>query len=80
MGKSLRAASPVVAYIPLSPPWSESLYNHRCELISFLLIRVLQNLLAKNARRLTLFVDKCNINNNYKIIDMLSYYNSNKTR
>ena len=28
----------------------------RCELISFLLIRVLQNLLAKDARRLTLFV------------------------
>ena len=28
----------------------------RCGLISFLLIRVLQNLLAKDARRLTLFV------------------------
>ena len=32
------------------------IYTCRCELISFLLIRVLQNLLAKDARRLTLFV------------------------
>ena len=35
------------------------LYPCRCELISFLLIRVLQNLLAKDARRLTLFVHRC---------------------
>ena len=32
------------------------IYTCRCELISFLLIQVLQNLLAKDARRLTLFV------------------------
>ena len=31
------------------------IYTCRCELISFLLIQVLQNLLAKDARRLTLF-------------------------
>ena len=35
---------------------SAHIYTCRCELISFLLIRVLQNLLAKNARRLTLMV------------------------
>ena len=35
---------------------SAHIYPCRCELISFLLIRVLQNLLAKDARRLTLFV------------------------
>ena len=35
---------------------SAYIYTCRCELISFLLIRVLQNLLAKDARRLTLFV------------------------
>ena len=34
------------------------IYTCRCELISFLLIQVLQNLLAKDARRLVLFV--CN--------------------
>ena len=32
------------------------IYTCRCELISFLLIQVLQNLLAKDARRLTPFV------------------------
>ena len=36
------------------------IYPCRCELISFLLIRVLQNLLAKDARRLTLFVYRYN--------------------
>ena len=35
------------------------IYTCRCELISFLLIQVLQNLLAKDARRLTLFVHRC---------------------
>jgi len=35
---------------------SAHIYTCRCELISFLLIQVLQNLLAKDARRLTLFV------------------------
>lgn len=35
---------------------SAHIYTCRCELISFLLIRVLQNLLAKDARRLTPFV------------------------
>jgi hypothetical protein len=35
---------------------SAHIYTCRCEPISFLLIRVLQNLLAKDARRLTLYV------------------------
>ena len=35
---------------------SAHIYTCRCEPISFLLIQVLQNLLAKDARRLTLFV------------------------
>ena len=35
---------------------SVRIYTCRCELISFLLIQVLQNLLAKDARRLTLYV------------------------
>ena len=43
-------------YTALSCVESVRIYTCRCELISFLLIRVLQNLLAKDARRLTLFV------------------------
>ena len=43
-------------YTALSCVESVRIYPCRCELISFLLIRVLQNLLAKDARRLTLFV------------------------
>ena len=42
-------------YTACSPMESAHIYTCRCELISFLLIRVLQNLLAKDARRLTLF-------------------------
>ncbi len=47
-------------YTALSAMESAHVYTCRCELISFLLIRVLQNLLAKDARRLTLFVRKWN--------------------
>ena len=43
-------------YTALSCVELARIYPCRCELISFLLIRVLQNLLAKDARRLTLFV------------------------
>ena len=43
-------------YTACSVKESAHIYPCRCELISFLLIRVLQNLLAKDARRLTLFV------------------------
>ena len=43
-------------YTTYSVMESVRIYTCRCELISFLLIRVLQNLLAKDARRLTLFV------------------------
>ena len=43
-------------YTALSCVELTRIYTCRCELISFLLIRVLQNLLAKDARRLTLFV------------------------
>jgi hypothetical protein len=43
-------------YTACSIAESARIYTCRCELISFLLIRVLQNLLAKDARRLTLFV------------------------
>ena len=43
-------------YTALSCVELARIYPYRCELISFLLIRVLQNLLAKDARRLTLFV------------------------
>ena len=46
-------------YTALSCVESARIYPCRCELISFLLIRVLQNLLAKDARRLTLFVCSC---------------------
>ena len=42
-------------YTALSCVESVRIYTCRCELISFLLIRVLQNLLAKDARRFTLF-------------------------
>ena len=42
-------------YTALSCVEVARIYPCRCELISFLLIRVLQNLLAKDARRLTLF-------------------------
>ncbi len=42
-------------YTALSCVELDRIYPCRCELISFLLIRVLQNLLAKDARRLTLF-------------------------
>ncbi len=45
-------------YTALSCVELARIYPCRCELISFLLIRVLQNLLAKDARRLTLFVRK----------------------
>ncbi len=52
--KSLKAASRAVAFILLSPPMESAHVNTcRCGLISFLLIRVLQNLLAKDVRRLT---------------------------
>jgi hypothetical protein len=43
-------------YTACSAVESAHIYTCRCELISFLLIQVLQNLLAKDARRLTLFV------------------------
>ena len=43
-------------YTTYSVMESVRIYTCRCELISFLLIRVLQNLLAKDARRLTLYV------------------------
>ena len=46
-------------YTALSCVELARIYPCRCELISFLLIRVLQNLLAKDARRLTLFVHRC---------------------
>ena len=42
-------------YTAYSLAESVHIYTCRCELISFLLIQVLQNLLAKDARRLTLF-------------------------
>jgi hypothetical protein len=42
-------------YTAYSLAESAHIYTCRCELISFLLIQVLQNLLAKDARRLTLF-------------------------
>ena len=42
-------------YTACSTMESAHIYTCRCELISFLLIQVLQNLLAKDARRLTLF-------------------------
>ena len=47
-------------YTALSCVELARIYPCRCELISFLLIRVLQNLLAKDARRLTLFVYRYN--------------------
>ena len=47
-------------YTALSCVELARIYPCRCELISFLLIRVLQNLLAKDARRLTLFVHRNN--------------------
>ena len=58
-GKSLKGcfscSSIYTAYSFVEPA---HIYTCRCELISFLLIQVLQNLLAKDARRLVLFV--CN--------------------
>ena len=45
-------------YSACSTMGPSKVYPYRCELISFLLIRVLQNLLAKDARRLTPFVSR----------------------
>ena len=59
--RSLKAASPAVAFILLdSHVESAHINTCRCELISFLHIRVLQNLQTKDVERLTLFV--CGIN------------------
>ena len=50
-GKSLKAASSAVAYILLAPSMeSARIYTCRCELISFLLSRVLQNLQTKECQ------------------------------
>ena len=50
--RSLKAASPAVAYTLLSPPMeSVHVYTCRCELISFLRTQVIQNLLAKGWRK-----------------------------
>ena len=58
-GKSLKGCfSCSSIYTACSIAESARIYTCRCELISFLLIQVLQNLLAKDARRLVLFV--CN--------------------
>ena len=55
-GKSLKGCfSCSSIYTAYSFVESAHIYTCRCELISFLLIQVLQNLLAKDARRLTLF-------------------------
>ncbi len=45
-------------YTALSCVESAHIYTCRCELISFLLIRVFQDLQTKDVRRLTLFVYK----------------------
>ena len=44
-------------YTAYSVMESAHIYTCRCELISFLLIRVFQDLQTKDARRLTLFVN-----------------------
>ena len=50
--RSLKAASPAVAFILLSPPMESANVNTcRCELISFLRTQVLQNLLAKECKK-----------------------------
>ena len=50
--RSLKAASPAVAFMPLSPPLESANVNIcRCELISFLRTQVLQNLLAKECKK-----------------------------
>ena len=54
--KSESCSSCSSIYTALSCVELARIYPCRCELISFLLIRVLQNLLAKDARRLTPFV------------------------
>ena len=54
--KSLIVASPALSIYTCPVMEWVHIYNCRCELISFLLIQVLQNLLAKDVRRLTLFV------------------------
>ena len=43
-------------YTAFPPMGSAHIYTCRCELISFLLIRVFQDLQTKDVRRLTLFV------------------------
>jgi len=50
--KSLKAASPAVAFILLSPPMESAHVNTcRCELISFLRTQVLQNLRTKDVKK-----------------------------
>ena len=62
-GKSLKAASPAVAYILISLLESVHIYTCRCELISFLLSRVFQNLQTKDVEKAHTHCGKWNINN-----------------
>jgi hypothetical protein len=49
---SLRAASPVVAYMPPAPSWCRLTYIHTgVSRFSFLLIRVFQDLQTKNVEK-----------------------------
>lgn len=51
-GKSLKVVPPAVAYILLTPSMEAAhIYTCRCELISFLLSRVLQNLQTKDVEK-----------------------------
>ena len=57
--KSESCSSCSSIYTACSTMGSAHVYTCRCELISFLLIRVFQNLQTENVRRLTLFVLYC---------------------
>ena len=49
--RSLKAASPAVAFMPLSPPLESANVNIcRCELISFFLTQLLYNFLFKECK------------------------------
>ena len=49
-GKGLKAVPPVVYILHAFHLWKQLTYTYRCELISFLLIRVFQNLLTENVK------------------------------